>query len=478
MSQTRKKNKSSRHQQHNSQHISTLDKSYIATLIEKINKIGEKFEAIYTNPSIKSDKKRNTLIQALLIEYYKLRAQIPETYYPLLNNEDFNSIISRHPLFQLYKIAQNPTRDQLLIDSFKTNKDLLGKSAATEPFFTLSPTQKFLRNFLSPATPYRGLFIWHGTGVGKCHAPDTEIIMYDGNIKKVQDIVVGDIIMGTNSQPRHVLSLGTGYDTMYRVILHPNLPFLSDSTSDSFIVNSQHILVLEDSRTWDIINIELVDYLKMPTEEQKYYKAVKSNILWNQSTYNLAGDITNKDAYNEGINLNTNYKVLPRKYLINTIGVRTHYLAGIIDIFGIIESSKDYIYIRIAELVHLHKDIAFLARSIGLEANIHAGNLYIWGYCLDFLPFRMNSEKHSNAYYRKLNKSVENFYEFSIEKVCDRGEYFGFTLDGNHCYLLEDFTITHNTCTGITIAENLKNIIDMDEKISSSMPNITILRQD
>ena len=181
MSQTRKKTKSSTH------HTQILDKSQIAAIIEKINKIGEKFEAIYTNPSIKSEKKRNTLIQSLLIEYYKLRAQIPETYYPLFNNLDFNAIITTHPLFQLYKIAPNPDRDQLLLESFKTNKDQLDKTAATEPFFTLTPTQKFLRNFLSPATPYRGLFIWHGTGVGKCHAPDTEIIMYDGTIKKVQN---------------------------------------------------------------------------------------------------------------------------------------------------------------------------------------------------------------------------------------------------------------------------------------------------
>ena len=39
-------------------------------------------------------------------------------------------------------------------------------------------------------------------GRGKCLGKDTPILMYDGTIKKVQDICTDDLIMGDDSKPR------------------------------------------------------------------------------------------------------------------------------------------------------------------------------------------------------------------------------------------------------------------------------------
>jgi hypothetical protein len=75
-------------------------------------------------------------------------------------------------------------------------------------------------------------------GVGKCHAKDTKILMYDGSIKNVQDIVVGDIVMGDDSTPRRVLSLGQGEDMMYDII---------PTKGEKYTVNSEHILCLKQS---------------------------------------------------------------------------------------------------------------------------------------------------------------------------------------------------------------------------------------
>lgn len=75
-------------------------------------------------------------------------------------------------------------------------------------------------------------------GVGKCHAKDTPILMYDGSIKLVQDINVGDCIMGDNSSPRNVLSLGRGRDEMYDII---------PIKGEKYTVNSEHILCLKQS---------------------------------------------------------------------------------------------------------------------------------------------------------------------------------------------------------------------------------------
>ena len=39
-------------------------------------------------------------------------------------------------------------------------------------------------------------------GRGKCLGKNTPVLMYDGTIKNVQDICVGDLIMGDDSKPR------------------------------------------------------------------------------------------------------------------------------------------------------------------------------------------------------------------------------------------------------------------------------------
>jgi replicative DNA helicase len=45
-----------------------------------------------------------------------------------------------------------------------------------------------------------------------CHAPGTEVIMYDGHLKKVEDIQIGDLLMGDDGTPRKVLELHHGTD--------------------------------------------------------------------------------------------------------------------------------------------------------------------------------------------------------------------------------------------------------------------------
>ena len=53
------------------------------------------------------------------------------------------------------------------------------------------------------------------TKMGKCFGKGTKILMYNGSVKKVEDIVIGDKLMGINSKPRTVLNLGGGREEMY-----------------------------------------------------------------------------------------------------------------------------------------------------------------------------------------------------------------------------------------------------------------------
>lgn len=77
-------------------------------------------------------------------------------------------------------------------------------------------------------------YICQGCG---CHAIDSGIMMYDGSIKKVQDIVVGDKLIGNDKTIRNVLKLHRGRETMYKV--------KPSNGSPEFIVNESHKLVFK-----------------------------------------------------------------------------------------------------------------------------------------------------------------------------------------------------------------------------------------
>jgi len=66
-----------------------------------------------------------------------------------------------------------------------------------------------------------------------CHAKDARILMFDGSVKLVQDVHVGDKLMGPDSQPREVLALARGRQEMARII---------PTKGEPFIVNIDHIL--------------------------------------------------------------------------------------------------------------------------------------------------------------------------------------------------------------------------------------------
>uniref|UniRef100_A0AAU6W1Q5 Helicase n=1 Tax=Pseudomonas phage Touem01 TaxID=3138548 RepID=A0AAU6W1Q5_9VIRU len=106
------------------------------------------------------------------------------------------------------------------------------------------------------------------TGAGKCLAAGTPILMFDGTIKAVEDVVVDDLVMGPDSRPRRVESLATGIEAMYRII--PN-------KGDPYVVNESHVLSLKITgigsrrlsapdgqmlKAGDICNITVSDYLR------------------------------------------------------------------------------------------------------------------------------------------------------------------------------------------------------------------------
>ncbi len=92
---------------------------------------------------------------------------------------------------------------------------------------------KLMGSFLNGGVREEKFHIWTGSG---CFAKDTAIMMFNGTSKPVQDVRVGDQLMGDDSTPRNVLQLFRGYSDMYEIV---------PVKGDKFVVNGEHDLVVK-----------------------------------------------------------------------------------------------------------------------------------------------------------------------------------------------------------------------------------------
>lgn len=108
--------------------------------------------------------------------------------------------------------------------------------------------------------------IWTGNG---CHIKDTPIMMSDGTIKNVQDIIIGDKLMGDDSTERNVIELKHGFSDMVK--------FYSKNF-ESFTVNTDHILCLIYKNDLNNpLEIKVKDFLKLINKDNYQFYDCKNN---------------------------------------------------------------------------------------------------------------------------------------------------------------------------------------------------------
>lgn len=148
---------------------------------------------------------------------------------------------------------------------------------------------------------------------------------------------------------------------------------------------------------------------------------------------------TSKDKYGKFI--------LP-EYLINDRDVRIKVLAGLIDTDGCV-IDKGTAFLIGATPRRLTRQIFWLARSLGFGAHIYRRrpSRYTkrWSHAITITG--KGIENIPTLKKRLSRKSKRTTTNVGIKKITciGRGKYYGFLIDGNHRFLLEDFTVTHNT---------------------------------
>jgi hypothetical protein len=382
------------------------------------------------------------------------------------------------------------------------------------------PVQKLLHALKT--TPWNGAILESPCG---CHAKGTKILMADGTAKAVEDIIVGDRVMGRDG-PRNVLALHRGRAPMARVI---------PTKGEPFMVNEDHILTAvwsgddnprKDGDIWDIsvkdwfaasenvrrhlvlfrpeVDRFEVEQLPLPipayhlgmllgdgslrttsitTEDPEIVAACEELALkfglevrrgdsngtrcasyYLNSGCKHAGSNKLKNAL-RGLGLLTvksGDKFVPTRYLTASLADRLALIAGLLDTDGSYASGG---FDWISKSPRLAADVVFLCRSVGLAAYVRPckkrdqhgnGGTYhrvsISGHC-DIIPTRVARKR---AAPRRINKDCRRV-GFRIERLPE-DDYFGFEVDGDHRYLMGDFTWTHNsgkTCMALKVAADL-----------------------
>lgn len=342
-------------------------------------------------------------------------------------------------------------------------------------------------------------------GVGKCLGRGTPVMLFDGTISLVEDIRIGDVLMGDDSTPRNVLSISHGEDDLYKILPVKGKPW---------VCNKAHVLTVIGTGTNVIRDVSLESLIAEPyalDRKRQHWKLMRARVnfppravpvdpyfvgLWLGDGTNTSGSVRvdnpdeqiavhvanvarqwglelriGRDKRNDlprltvvGVKGKANPlaqalrlcrtesgdKCIPDLYLHNSESVRLELLAGLLDTDGYLSHGTYEIISK-----NMGAQIAQLGRTLGFAVAVRDANVRLRGRVAprtytyqrlmisgdtDRIPCRI-PRKQATAR-RQIKRSFVT--GFTAEPI-GRGEYFGFTLDGNGRFLLGDCTITHNT---------------------------------
>ena len=354
-------------------------------------------------------------------------------------------------------------------------------------------------------------------GAGKCLGKDTPILMYGGSIKMVQDVQVGDLLMGDDSTPRNVLTLARGREKMYRITDTDN--------KVEYTVNESHILSLKASRNYSkayvegsVHDISVKDYLALPKTIRGILLGYRAQLEYAQhmvlvdpyvmghiinidynihnkpngetsgvtifrGVYDYIHKVTNlgttdddifvvyvlhywKDPYlKQMMNVFRERSHIPMEYKCNSREVRMRVLAGILDSAAVSRRFTDHYITEVYDNGTLSEDILALARSLGFGAGIRAvyrGHLptsrykviiRIYGDNIGEIPVERDYFRIQHG--TCLKHRTADMYSIKLTAL-EEDDYYGFEIDGNRRFVLGDHTVTHNTVMALKIVSLLK----------------------
>lgn len=406
-----------------------------------------------------------------------------------------------------YSVAGSKEEEQYVFVPYRFAEVLLGENRNLSASYTPSvfEFEGTLREYQARDMPIvMDMLEKHGTatlgcypGYGKCLAPGTEVLMYDGTKKIVEEIEVGDRLMGDDSTPRNVLSTTSGMEEMYRII---------PSKGAAFSVNRSHILTLwalpklikksgimhpasfqvmwfngdniqstsfkKERRALEflqdrqnprncVFDIPLEKYFALDPESKDVMRCFYVPVFYPECE--VPGDpyrvgvwltVDENVLLFSGVGpISQNNKRIPHIYKINSRKIRLKVLAGLIDSAGV---GKEDRYEILEKNMELSYDIQDLCRSLGYACYISVirileedhYHISIYGEGLEEIPV-LKTEKPISSVKDAL------LVDFKVQAL-GSGRYYGFEIDGNRRFLLGSYMVTHNTAVSSYLAAQYK----------------------
>lgn len=166
-------------------------------------------------------------------------------------------------------------------------------------------------------------------------------------------------------------------------------------------------------------------------------------------------------------------KHIPKEFLENSRENRLNLFAGIIDSDGTV-SNKSYCISISKKQLKFKNDLIFLCRSLGYFVNCSEKNVKLNGKIYEnwFLTISGNFNDVPVTYNRKIiipskNRDLTKYLTFDVESIGE-GDYYGFEIDGDKMFLLEDFTVVHNT-------ELIKGLAYEGKRVLLVLPYISVI---
>ena len=358
------------------------------------------------------------------------------------------------------------------------------------------------------------ILLYGKAGTGKCLGRGTKVMMFDGTTKNVEDVQIGELLMGPDSKPRTVLSTTSGIGPLYKV---------EQKNGDDYICNDAHILSLqntdmpfsqnpifitakdfhEKNKTWrkrhkgwkasvDFDNqelpidpywmglwlgdgnsrtqsicvgdkdVEIASFLERWNEEQGLFLRKEDGMgckMYHFSSRIGSGGLSSNKILDtlRSLNLIQN-KHIPEIFYKNSEANRLALLAGLIDSDGYVDKNGSVSFANVNK--KLAEDVLRLARSLGFRASLTTGLKSITKINYSVLAYNVSIGGCLSRIPTKLTRKQTHDnpqkkharYGINVNPI-GTGEYFGFTIDGDRQFLLGDFTVTHNTVWADALAD-------------------------
>jgi len=365
-----------------------------------------------------------------------------------------------------------------------------------------------------------GVYIIAGrASMGKCLGRGTLVMMADGTTRAVEDVHVGDKLLGPDSQPRTVLSTCTGQEPMF---------LIKQARSINYLATGDHVLALKRSYNegvWhrgDKIYPTANEVSERGAAWRKRFKGYKVAVefpeqllpidpyflgLWlgdgkstdsriytvdpeiveflyeyayRRQEYVVVGD-KNRDCKSYRITSGRGArshqgslravmgrmgllgnKHIPHKYIANSRENRLKLLAGLVDSDGYYPKNNNGPYEITQKNERLARQIKFLCDTLGYRTSLKPkiatcqGGFrgLVWRLTfngnVDEIPVHVPRKK-AHKWVSKVDWQATSL---KIEPWGD-AEYFGFELEGDGLFLLEDMTVTHNSALMLQIATHI-----------------------